>query len=153
VALQKAREIIALEPTVMQGHLQEGNILLEVGDIDGALSACRKAVEIGGDSPLPLYPLAFALARSGDIGSARQIADSLLTISSSQYVSPYFISLCLLAVGDRDTGFHWLEKAQLERNSWLLWLGTEPKLDPFRTDVRFIKILAETKNPIVRKMK
>jgi tetratricopeptide (TPR) repeat protein len=151
VALQKAREILAFDPSVMQGHLQEGNILLEVGEIQDAILACRRAAEIGNDSPLPLYPLAFALARSGDLAAARETANSLFELGKSRYVSPYFIALCFLAAGDRDAGFHWLEQAQLERSPWMLWLGTEPKLDPFRTDERYIRILTETNNPINRK--
>jgi hypothetical protein len=61
--------------------------------------------------------------------------------------------MCRFAIGDLDSGFEWLEKAQEEKSAWLVWLGTEPKLDPFRHDERFVKILEATGNPIVESIR
>jgi serine/threonine protein kinase/Tfp pilus assembly protein PilF len=153
LALEKAREVVALDPDFMQGHLQMSNILTETGDHKGALIACQQAVALSGGSPMPLYLLAFALARSGEIGEAKDIAHGLAAAASSAYVSPYFVAMSMFAAGDADSGFDWLGKAQEERSAWLLWLGTEPKLDGIRKNERYWKMLEATGNPIINVLK
>jgi hypothetical protein len=41
-----------------------------------------------------------------------------------------------------------LAKASAEREPWLVWFGTEPKLDPLRDDPRFIEVFHATNNPL-----
>jgi hypothetical protein len=53
-----------------------------------------------------------------------------------------------VALGNVDTALEQLALANQEKSAWILWLGTEPKLDPVRDDPRFQKILRDTKNPI-----
>ena len=54
-----------------------------------------------------------------------------------------------LAVGDIDTAFSYLEKARLEKSAWVLWFGSEPKLDSLRGDPRYIELLRATGNPMI----
>jgi len=42
--------------------------------------------------------------------------------------------------GNHDKAFYYLEKSFAERDNWLLWFATEPKLDPLRRDPRFNSI-------------
>jgi hypothetical protein len=44
-------------------------------------------------------------------------------------------------VGNIDSAIDYLVKAQDEKSAWILWLGTEPKLDSLRGDPRFQQIL------------
>jgi len=41
-----------------------------------------------------------------------------------------------------------LEKAAAERDPWLIWFGTEAKLDPLRDHPRFVKLFRSTNNPL-----
>jgi hypothetical protein len=49
-----------------------------------------------------------------------------------------------VALGAYDTAFEYLEKAFAEHDPWLMWFGTEPKLDPLRSDPRFLKLFRST---------
>lgn len=153
LAAKKAREIIVLDPNFMQGHLQLANILTETGEYENALKEARMAVTLGGDSPLPLYVLAFALVRTGHLDEARSLAKRMTEGSSSIYVAPYFAAMCLFAIGNREKGLEWLSNAQNDKSAWMIWLGVEPKLDTLRNDERFLKILRDTGNPIINTLR
>jgi hypothetical protein len=53
-----------------------------------------------------------------------------------------------VALGDYEEALNNLEKAAAERDPWLVWFGTEPKLDPLRNHPRFIKLFRSTNNPL-----
>lgn len=152
VALAKANEIIDLNPDFMQGYLQLCNVLLEIGQPAAALDAAKRGMELSGPTPLPIYNLCFAYAADGKMGDARRLLGELEAMESSGYVPPYFMALSHLAVGDVDLAFEYLETARAEFSPWMIWLGTDPKLDALRHDSRYIELLRATGNPIADKI-
>jgi hypothetical protein len=60
------------------------------------------------------------------------------------YFKPCFIALSYVALGNYDQAFAYLEKSFAERDNWLLWFATEPKLDPLRGDPRFKELFRRT---------
>jgi eukaryotic-like serine/threonine-protein kinase len=149
----KAREIIELDPNFPQGYLQLGNVLQQQGKFEEALEMCRKTVEMMPDFPLPLYNLCFALVGTGGLDEAREIVAKLEEKAEEDYVGIYFLALCNLAIGETDKTFYYLQKAIDEKNHWLLWLGTEPKLDSIRGDARFEKLYERDKGLMLLKPK
>jgi serine/threonine protein kinase/Tfp pilus assembly protein PilF len=141
----KAREIIELDPNYPQGYLQLGNVLMQTGQFEEALSMSRKAVGMMPTSPLPIYNLCFALVANGRLDEAREIVKNLEATAHENYVGIYFLAMCNLAIGETERTFYYLRKAIDEKNHWLLWLGTEPKLDAIRTDPRFDKLYERDK--------
>jgi len=152
LALAKANIVIDFDPDFVQGHIQLANILLELGRNDEALDAARRAVEIMPGEPLPVYVLCFALVRAGKHEEAREVVDGLKRSSETGYVAPFFLFMAHLAVGDIDDALDHLEKAIDELSPWLVWLGTEPKLDSLRDNDRFNQLLRSTGNPIADKL-
>lgn len=142
--LEKAEEIYELSPEFMQSHLQMANNLLELGQNQRALEAARRAAEIAPDSYLPVYVLAFALAVNGLANEAEGLVDMLEDQAKQTYVPPYFIALCQVACGNVDAAFESLEEAVDEKSAWILWLATEPKLDPIRGDDRYLPLLKKS---------
>ncbi|MEO6391433.1 MAG: hypothetical protein ABIP75_06245, partial [Pyrinomonadaceae bacterium] len=65
-----------------------------------------------------------------------------------QYVKPYFLAMCQVALGELDTAFIYFEQALAEFDPFYNWFATEPKLDHLRSDPRFIRIFRGTKNPL-----
>ena len=55
---------------------------------------------------------------------------------------PYAIALVHAGLGERDAVFEWLDKAYDARDIHLIYLPVDPKWDPYRTDPRFIDLLA-----------
>ena len=148
LALEKASEIHKLSPEFVQAHLQMGNILVEMGEHEKALGFSRRAVELAPDSPLPIYNLCFSLAANGLTDEANQVVATLAEQAKETYIPPYFIGMSHLAVGNIDKAFELLEAARDENSAWVLWYGSEPKLDKLRDDPRYIELLRSTDNPM-----
>ena len=147
-ALAKAQQMIDLDRTYPQGPFQLGNILLEMGEAEKGLASIREAVRLMPGSALPMSMLCLALVRAGLRDEAETLRSEILGMAASCYVKEYFIGMTHLALGDHDQALTSLEKAVAERDPWLVWLGTEPKLDPLRKDPRFIKLFKDTNNPL-----
>jgi serine/threonine protein kinase/tetratricopeptide (TPR) repeat protein len=147
-AVASARKANAMQPDFPQGLLHLGNSLTGVGRFDEAVAVLRNSSELWGDSGMPRYMLAHARAESGDMESARKILDKMLQTAQKKHVKAYFVAMCYVAVRDYDKAFEWFDKAAEERDEWMIWFGTEPKLDPIRKDPRYKKLLIATNTPL-----
>jgi serine/threonine protein kinase/tetratricopeptide (TPR) repeat protein len=150
-ALERAREIIELDKNYPQGPLQAGNALVELGRADEAVEMCRQALLMMPGSPLANYGLCFALAAAGQTDEAREHLSQLKKTAAESYVKPYFLAMTHLALGDTDEAFKHFKTAFDEKDMWLIWFGTEPKLDSIRSDARYLKLFRQTKNPILKR--
>jgi len=65
-----------------------------------------------------------------------------LTRGTEQYVPSYWIALVYTSMGNKDEAMKYLERAFLERSSWLVWANVEPRFDALRSDERFASLLA-----------
>ena len=149
-ALTKAKEVLSLSPDYLQSHLQTANCLLETGEAEEALVHARRATELSVGSPLPSYTLCFALVAAGHSEKAAAVVHGLTEAAKSAYISPYFLALSQVAIGDTDAALDSLELAEREKNAWMLWLGTEPKLDSLRGHPRFEAIIESAGIPYRR---
>ena len=152
LALSKAKEIHELSPEFVQAHLQMGNILLETGEAEKSLEYLRRAVEIAPESHLPVYNMCFSLVANDLMDEARQTAAALENRTQTEYVPPYFIAMANIAIGNIDKAFEYLVAANEEKSAWVLWYGTEPKMDAIRKDPRYMGLLRSTRNPIIEKL-
>ena len=50
------------------------------------------------------------------------------------------IAYIYAALDEKDRSFEWLEKAYNERNSSMLWLNQDPRLDNLHADPRFTSL-------------
>lgn len=147
-SIAKAQQIIDLDRNNPQGHLQLGNALLEIGESEKALTALRESVRLMPGSALPMSLLCFALVAANRREEAEAVRDELLKTASTGYVKEYFIAMAHVALGEHEQALTALEKAAAERDPWLVWFGTEPKLDPLRHEPRFIEAFRSTNNPV-----
>jgi len=86
--------------------------------------------------------LGFAHARAGNRDEALNALDEIRQLASQVYVSPYYIAIIYVGLGESDKAFHWLDKAIEERTSHMIELKTDPKLDAIRSDSRFQDLMA-----------
>lgn len=147
-AVASARKGNAMQDDFAQGNLHLGNALIETGEVDEAVGLLRYAAEIWGRSGMPRYMLAFARARQGNHEAVETIVEKMKQTSIVQHMKPYFMGMAYVAAGDHESAFEWFERAVEERNEWMVWFGTEPKLDPIRKDERYVQLLQRTNNPI-----
>jgi serine/threonine protein kinase/tetratricopeptide (TPR) repeat protein len=147
-AIAKAQQIIDLEPANFQGHLQIAYSLLEIGGTERALAELRESVRLMPRSALPASILCFALVAAGLREEAERVRGEMIATAEKHYVKEYFLATAHVALGDYDEALNCLEKAAAERDPWLVWFGTEAKLDGLRDDARFIKLFRSTNNPL-----
>jgi len=100
-----------------------------------------KARQIAGESIDALAALGHTYAISGRSGVALEVLAQLTGLSKERYVSPYEIALIHTALGKTDEAFRWLETAIEERASGLILLRVHPRLDPIRSDPRYLALV------------
>jgi serine/threonine protein kinase/tetratricopeptide (TPR) repeat protein len=147
-SLAKAQQIVDLDKNFPQGYVQLGNCLERMGRAAEAVEALEKSMRLMPESTLPQYALCFALVADGRAEGAREVLNELRKRAEGGYVKPYFMAMAHVALGERAAAFELFEKAFAERDHWLLWFCTEPKLDPLRDDPRFIELLRRINNPL-----
>lgn len=82
--------------------------------------------------------LAYAYARAGRREEALKLVDELKRIEAEHGYVPLFpIIWAYASRGDKEQAFTWLERAYQERRERLVWLNTDPLLEPLRSDLRF----------------
>jgi hypothetical protein len=77
-----------------------------------------------------------AYALAGERTKASSILDELRTLSDKKYVSPLDFAVVYTGLGDRNSAFHWLEKACQERTMRIQELP-QPIFDSLRSDPRY----------------
>jgi tetratricopeptide (TPR) repeat protein len=146
-AIEKARQIIDLDVNYPQGYMQLGNALIHVGQSEEAVVHAHKAALMMPESALPKYSLCFALVAARRREEARAVLQEIKELAAKIYVKPYFQAMAHVALEEYDTAFEHFEQMFAERDPWITWFGTEPKLDVLRGDPRFVKLFRSTGNP------
>ena len=118
-----------------------GCVFERTGRYEEAVALSRRAIDLMGGTAFPLAFLGYTLAAAGRRDEAFEVLAKLKRLAGEQYVSPYFMALVNVGLGDHDEAFAWLERACEARDEWLIWLGTEPKLDRLRNDPRYNDLL------------
>lgn len=106
-----------------------------------ALSELREAVQLMHNGTFALAAFGEALAASGDRRGALEVAAQLQERAKTKYVSAYDVSVIYAGLGDKDQAFHWLEKAERDRASFLPYITWDRRADPLRGDPRFPALL------------
>jgi eukaryotic-like serine/threonine-protein kinase len=118
----------------------------QTGMPEQAIAEFKKAVELTNkDSPLfsPFFlaGLGHAYAAAGRRVDAEHVLQGLLERAKHSYVSPFDIAVIYVALGDKDTAFAWLDRAVVERSTFVVNSKWDPRLDPLRPDPRFQALL------------
>jgi serine/threonine protein kinase/Tol biopolymer transport system component/tetratricopeptide (TPR) repeat protein len=119
-----------------------GGVYERLGRYEDAEQMIRRAFEFMTGSVVPYWFLGHALAVAGRRQEALAIIERLRALSAERYVSPYYFALIYAGLEEREAALDWLERAYESRDEWLIWLGTEPKLDALREEPRFKALLS-----------
>jgi hypothetical protein len=107
----------------------------------------RETMKILPDWPVALAGIGSVYGEAGKIPEAQKILDTLNLLRQNQFVTAYGIALVHAGMGDSDSTFKWLNKAYDERSNWLVWLKTDPRMDPIRSDERYAELLRKVGLP------
>ncbi len=146
---EKAAEAVSMQPGSPAAFLHLGNSLTHNAGSEEAIEYLKSAAETWTASALPKYMLCHALVAAGRKTEAQKVLEEILTLAESTPVKPYFAGMACAALGRNDLAFEWFERAIIERDDWMIWFGTDIKLDNLRRDPRYFEILKQMNNPII----
>jgi TolB-like protein/Tfp pilus assembly protein PilF len=142
-AVEQLTKTIELDPDYTLAHFVLGQCHAQLGKYPEAISELELAASLSRRLPSILSALGHTHGLIGDGAAARKILDELQLLSGKRYVSAYDMALVHLGLGETDRSIEWLEKALIERASWMVWLKTEPVFDNLRLDSRFQRIVRD----------
>src|SRR2546422_5501572 len=142
LAIDQYRKAVESDPSFVPARLWFGRPYLQKGMFKEAIEQVEEAVKLSHQTTVSLATLAQAFAAAGRIADAKKLLDKLLTRGTEQYVPSYWIALVYTSIGNKDEAMKYLERAFLERSSWLVWANVEPRFDSLRSDARFASLLA-----------
>ena len=146
-AIQQLRNTLEMDSSYELPHLVLGLAYAQKGNFALAIPELRKAVELSHGTPLMVSALANAYARSGDRANAEKLLAALTSQSKTAYVSPYYLAIVYLGLGEHDVALNWLEKAYSDRSNGLVFLKVDPSLDELRSNPRFQLLEQKLKFP------
>ena len=105
-----------------------------------AIAALTKATEL---EPIPTVKLflAHVQAAAGNRAEAEKLLAKMEELSKHRYVCAYEIGSVYVTLGDNSKAMKWLEKGRRDRCDCLVWLKSEPWMDPLRVDPQYVDLL------------
>ena len=118
-SLKECRTIQELDPNFVYVHQCFGAAYLFLGRFDESIVEYRKFdnADYGGGGATP--DLGVALARAGHLDEARDHVRRLEVLFAKGRPNAVGVASVYFALGEKDTGFEWLEKAFATRDSGL----------------------------------
>jgi eukaryotic-like serine/threonine-protein kinase len=137
ISLGNARRAVEMNPSFFFAHYVLGDQYLQNGDHASAIGEFQAALRLD-DSPVVLAGLGRAYAAAGEIARADSILQKL---STYPYPPSYDIALIYCSMGRKDKAIELLQQAYEEKNDQIIWLKRDPRVDPLRSDSRFIALI------------
>jgi len=136
-AIDQFHKAIDLDPRFYYAHWNLAQALEMKGDLRGALTEYKKAVELD-DDPFVLALLGQAYAKVGQRDEALKILAQLPQIAAHRYVPSYSFALLHMALGEKDQAIEWLERSYHDGAGLdIIFLKVDPMLDPLQKEPRF----------------
>jgi len=138
-SMQKALE---LDPSFSDASQQLARAYVALGKYPQAIAELRKGLAFNEQQPYLLGALAHAYARAGQRKQALQVISELQRIEAERPgYAPFGMIWAYAGIDDKERTFAYLEKAYHERVGRLVWLNTDPNLEPLRSDPRFADLV------------
>jgi Tfp pilus assembly protein PilF len=139
LAIAQLKNTLEMDPNFSLAHSLLGQAYQHKGLYEEAKLEFQKAARVRWTA------LAYAL--TGQKAEAEKALRALKEQSKQRYIASTDIALTYAALGEREQGFIWLEKAYEERGSDLIYLKVDPWFDPLRDEPRFQALLRRMNFP------
>jgi serine/threonine protein kinase/Flp pilus assembly protein TadD len=136
-AIKHYRRGLELDPKFSWGHLWIGQVYVQRGMYNEAIDEINQAIQLSGGDTRTRATLGHAFAVAGRRDDAIKVLNELKSLSKERYVSPYFMALIYVGLGDDHQAVAWLEKASEERQPYLMLMKVEPVFDRLHADPGF----------------
>lgn len=118
-----------------------GRVYVRQGKFAEGVAALEIAEKKSGGINSVLATLAYAYARSGRRADAERALAALMDRAQRRYVSAFDIAIVYAGLGETDKTFEWLDRAFLERSTWLVHLKWDDRFTSIRSDPRTVTLL------------
>jgi len=132
-AVEQSWKTLAMDPRFAPAQNTLGLAYEQLGMMEEAIVEFQNASVCSGDHPAARAALGHAYATAGLQREAAEILVELERSSKDRFVSPYWLSILAVGLGEDARAMEWLRKAHQDRDVWLVWLGVEPRLDRIRS--------------------
>ena len=146
-AVLQAEKTIKKFPLIGLGKFNLNWYLRHLGKTEDALAASEDALELSGKSLFVLLGHAQTLASAGKNEETETALQEIFEQGKRQYLSFYQLALVYVYQNKKQKALDALEHAFDDREGWLIWLKTEPALDPLRREARFQNLLEKINPP------
>jgi eukaryotic-like serine/threonine-protein kinase len=146
-AIAAGKKTLEMDAVFPLTHQRLGLAYVQKKMYKEAIAEFQQAANNSNRAPLAITSLGHAFAASGNQLEAQRVLAELKELSQHRYVSPYGIAMIYAALGDKEQAFQWLERANDERNTELVFLKVDPRADPLRNDLRFQELVKKVGIP------
>lgn len=142
-ALEQCDHTIEQNPHFSAAYWTLGLVQEQRGELEEAIAAFQRAIELSPPSPRIVGALARTYAILGRKQEALRLLNELNELSKKRYISPFELALIYFSLGRLDEGFERLELAFQHRCFELITLRIDPRFDDVRGDLRFQALFAQ----------
>lgn len=140
-ASEQFERAVALDKEFAFAHYALGDICTQTGQYDRAIEEFNRAIELGGRSANHVGVLGYAYGRAGNREGANEHLQELTARAGHEHISPIWMGLVHLGLGDRDSLFRCLDRAFDERDGSLILVTAAAEFQSVRDDPRFKSLL------------
>lgn len=147
-AVARSQQAVEMDPSQFAAHYYLGRAFNQQKRLPEAIASFQQAVELSKGAPPVLAALGYAYASAGQKREAEEVLDTLTKRSRDRYIPAYDFAVVHAGLGDTENVFEWLEKAYLERSSWLVHVKWDERFAAYRSDPRFAHLLRRIGVPV-----
>ncbi len=141
-AVEQYEKTLELNKYYSLTHNWMGLALVQMKRYDEAIEHFNKAVEYSEGSQGSYSLLSYGLGMAGRKTEAQQTLQKLLALGQSgHFVSPAYVAIAYIGLGEKDKVFEWADRCAKEHASLMIKLKVEPVVDSVRSDPRFPPLL------------
>lgn len=143
-SIEELCEALELDSNNVIAHYYLGRIYVQKAMYEEAIAEYGQTISLLGERLELLAHLGHIYAVSGRKDEAQKILAELEKESNKAYVPSYFTALIYIGLDANEQAFEWLEKAYLENDLNLMFIGVDPMLDSLRLHPRYQRLLQRT---------
>lgn len=140
-AIKQLCKTLEMDPNFSLTYFFLGAAYAEKAMWKEAIATYRKLVPLTGESPYAVGFLGCVSAMGGMKDDALKALERLDELEKERYVSPFYRAVVYMGLSEKDRAFEYLDKAFLEKDSFMVFLKSWPLFDILRDDPRFLSLL------------
>lgn len=139
-AIEQSRRVTEREPNLSWAYVVQGLAHAEKGEFKQALRAIGQARKLDDSFGVKAME-SHVVAAAGDRRKAEQLLVELKAMGRKRYVCAYEIAHTYVKLGDKKQALEWLEQGKRDRADCMIWLLSEPWMDPLRGEPQYRELI------------